>query len=111
MDFETARRVILRQAIAAEYDGEDVFIHRLRQGKPPIPGQVTSLLLALKVLREGLQQEPALDREIIHALFNLSYESQQYFDTKQRSGVTWPPMLADDLKRIAAGVRAIVTSS
>ncbi|PSN11184.1 Dethiobiotin synthetase, partial [filamentous cyanobacterium CCP5] len=55
-------------------------------------------------------QEPALDREIIHALFNLSYESQRYFDAGQRSGVVWPPMLADDLRRIAAGVRGILTN-
>lgn len=110
MDFETSRQVILRQGIAADAADEDRFIHRLRAGKPPIPGQVTSLLLALKVVFEGLQKEPALDRDLVHALFNLAYESQRYFDAAQTSGVVWPPMLADDLKRIAAGVRAIATN-
>lgn len=111
MDFETAQQVILRQALAIGAGGEDMFISRLSQGKPPIPGQVTSLLLALKVVYEGLKQEPALNREMVHALFNLSYESRQYFQAGQQAGVNWPPMLDDDLRRIASGVEAIITNS
>ncbi|PSN17870.1 Dethiobiotin synthetase, partial [filamentous cyanobacterium CCP5] len=52
MDFETSRRVIVRQGIASDAGSEDMFIHRLQSGQPPIPGQVTSLLLALKVVHE-----------------------------------------------------------
>lgn len=109
MDFETARQFLLRQTIAPLEDQEDTFITRLRQGQPPIPGQVTSLLLALKVLYEGLHNEPALQKEMVRSLFVLSYESRQLFESGQRSGVIWPPLLDDDLKRIAAAVKSIIT--
>lgn len=111
MDFETARQFLLRQTVAPHEDREDSFYTCLRQGQPPVPGQVTSLLLALKVLYEGLRSEPALDKEMVQALFILSYESRQLFDAGQRSGVIWPPLLDDDLKRIAAAVRAIITGT
>lgn len=111
MDFETAHRVILRQTIAPEKDRDDSFMACLRQGRPPVPGQVTSLLLALKVVYEGLKDETNLDRETVRALFSLSYESSQCFEAGRRAGVLWPPLLEDDLKRIAASVRAIVANT
>ncbi|MBD0336522.1 MAG: Dethiobiotin synthetase [Cyanobacteria bacterium Co-bin13] len=111
MDFETARQFLFRQTIQPQEDREDSFYSRLRQGQPPIPGQATSLLLALKVLYEGLHNEPALDKDMVQALFILSYESRQLFEAGQKRGVIWPPLLDDDLKRIAAAARSIITGS
>jgi hypothetical protein len=108
MDFDTARQFVLRQTLGTSDDLPDTFIACLRQGKPPIPGQVTSLLLALKVLFAGLQQEPSLDRPLVQALFILSYESRQLFNAGQKAGAIWPPMLNDDLVRIAKGAQSII---
>lgn len=107
MDFQTARQFILTQTVTSNTD-QDPFIQRLRQGKPPIPGQVTSLLLALKVVTEGLRREPNLERALAHALFVLSYESRQCYLRGQTS-TEWPPMLDEDLERIAKAVEVILT--
>jgi hypothetical protein len=106
MDFQTAHQFILTQTVTPIAD-QDPFIQRLRQGKPPIPGQVTSLLLALKVITEGLRQEPHLERALAHALFVLSYESRQCY-LKGQDSAEWPPMLDEDLERIAQAVEAIL---
>jgi hypothetical protein len=111
MDFETARQFVLKQALDRGDDVPDRFMLRLRQGSPPVPGQVTSLLLALKVLYEGLKDEPSLERPIVQALFALAYESRQLYQAGQQAGVTWPPMLSDDLKRISKAVQSIITGS
>ncbi len=108
MDFETARQFVLKQTLTTGDDVPDRFILRLRQGNPPVPGQVTSLLLALKVLFEGLKNEPSLDRSLVQSLFALSYESRQLYDAGERAGVNWPPMLDDDLGRIAQAVQSII---
>ena len=108
MDFETARQFLLRQTIAPSENQEDTFITRLRQGQPPVPGQVTSLLLALKVLYEGLHDEPALQKEMVRSLFVLSYESRQLYESGQKAGVIWPPLLDEDLARIATAVKSII---
>jgi hypothetical protein len=108
MDFQTARQFILTQTVTPIPDQEP-FIQRLRQGQPPVPGQVTSLLLALKVITEGLRREPSLERALAHALYVLSYESRQCYRKGQRDGKTeWPPMLNEDLDRIAQAVEAIL---
>jgi hypothetical protein len=80
---------------------------RLQQGLSPVPGQVTSILLALKILFEGLQESPMLDRQLISALHLLSVESLQQFEAGLRRGVSWPPLLKEDLNRIAIAVRNI----
>jgi hypothetical protein len=49
MDFQTARQSILNQTVDLQPE-QQPFIHCLRQGTPPIPGQVTTLLLALRVV-------------------------------------------------------------
>lgn len=108
MDFDTAREFVLRQTTQLDPNRTDAFIVHLRQGKPPVPGQVTSLLLALKVLFEGLRQEPTLDRTLVAALLILAYESRQLFDAGVVAGVAWPPLLNDDLVRIAKAVTSIV---
>ncbi|MEO1350756.1 MAG: Dethiobiotin synthetase [Cyanobacteria bacterium J06635_15] len=106
MDFSTARTFILSQTLDSETK-TDTFYLRLQQGQPPIPGQVTTLLLALKVLFEGLHRVDTLERELAHALFILSYESRVLYDTGLNSGVEWPPMLDEDLSRIAIAARNI----
>lgn len=109
MDFDTACQFLVQQTVAPkEAQAEDTFLARLKQGQPPIPGQVTSMLLALKAVYDGLHHEPMLSRELVQALFSLSYESRQLFDHGQRQGVEWPPLLDDDLKRIAIAVKSIL---
>ncbi len=111
MDFETARQFVLKQTLGIGDDVPDRFVQRLRQGKPPVPGQVTSLLLALKVLYEGLKSEPSLERPLVQALFVLAYESRQLYQAGERAGVTWPPMLDDDLGRISRAVQSIISGT
>lgn len=106
MDFQTARHSILTQTIDITPDHQP-FIHCLRQGQPPVPGQVTSLLLALTVVAANLRQEPTLERSLVHALFVLAYESRQLYLQGQRSGIEWPPLLDEDLDRIAKAVTDI----
>jgi len=52
MDYETARRFLINMTNG---NNPDTFLGRLQQGEPPIPGQVTSILLSLKVLFTALQ--------------------------------------------------------
>lgn len=111
MDFETARQFVLRQTLDLEEEVPDRFMVRLRQGNPPVPGQVTSLLLALKVLFEGLKSEPSLEKPLVQALFALAYESRQLYQAGEKASVNWPPMLDDDLTRIAKSVQSIVTGT
>jgi len=111
MDFETARQFVLKQTLDFNDDVPDRFMQRLRQGHPPVPGQVTSLLLALKVLYEGLKDEPSLDRPLVQAFFALACESRQLYQAGQQAGVTWPPMLSDDLGRINKAVQSIIAGS
>ncbi|WP_225889134.1 Dethiobiotin synthetase [Halomicronema hongdechloris] len=86
MDFETARQVLLQQTIAPAADKTTTFIHCLQQQQPPVPGQVTSLLLALKVLRSGLQGEPTLGRDLAYALFLVAYESRRLYEAGRQAG-------------------------
>ncbi len=80
---------------------------RLKQGKPPIPGQVTSILLALKVVFEALRDSAEVERELACALYLLANDSRQQFESGQQAGVEWPPLLDEDLSRIAAAVKSI----
>lgn len=85
----------------------DALLIRLKQGQPPIPGQVTSILLALKVVSETLREADTFERELTCALYLLASDSRQQFESGQRSGVAWPPLLDEDLTRIAAAVKSI----
>jgi hypothetical protein len=85
----------------------DALLTRLMQGQPPIPGQVTSILLALKVVFESLRESPEFERDLACALHLLASDSRQEFENGQRVGVDWPPLLDEDLSRIAAAVRSI----
>ncbi|MEL6385077.1 MAG: Dethiobiotin synthetase [Cyanobacteria bacterium J06636_28] len=106
MDFETAHRFLIAQTVAPAA-GQTAFIDCLRQGVPPVPGQVTSILLALKTLASGLKDEPAIERPLGYAFFVLTYESRQLYLQGVKSGVEWPPLLNEDLTRIAEAVQMI----
>ncbi|WP_066384541.1 MULTISPECIES: Dethiobiotin synthetase [unclassified Anabaena] len=106
MNYETARKLLVGQTIAIE-ENPDALLMRMQQGKPPVPGQITSILLALKVVFEALKPSPSLDRELAFALYELSVKSQQLFVAGRRAGVDWPPLLKEDLLRIAFAVESI----
>jgi hypothetical protein len=72
-----------------------------------VPGQVTNILLALKIVFEALRTSPTLDRELIYSLYLLSYESRQQFEAGRQGGADWPPLLDEDLKRISRAVKSI----
>ncbi len=106
MDYKTARSFLVNQGTASDQN-TDAFLMRLKQGKAPIPGQVTNILLALKIVFEALQSSSTLERELIYALYLLSFESRKHFDAGRQAGVNWPPLLDEDLKRIARAVVSI----
>ncbi|MBE9181397.1 Dethiobiotin synthetase [Oculatella sp. LEGE 06141] len=106
MDYQTARQFLIDQAKTVE-PGADTFLIRLRQSQPPVPGQVTSMLLALKVVFEALRGAETLDRGLVYALHLLATDSRLLFDMGQRNGVIWPPLLNEDLGRIAIAVKRI----
>ncbi len=104
MNYAAARELVSSQHIV---DRSDTLLGHLRQGKPPIPGQVTSLLLALKTLYDQHQGQHQLDRELVTLLHQLAWESHLCLEKGAESGVVWPPLLADDLGRVAAAVQGI----
>ncbi|MBE9126386.1 MULTISPECIES: Dethiobiotin synthetase [unclassified Coleofasciculus] len=106
MDYKTARSFIISQGTAPDQNN-DGFLVRLKQGKAPIPGQVTNILLALKMVFEGLRGSTTIDRELIYSLYLISYESRERFEAGRQTGVNWPPLLDEDLKRIARTVKSI----
>lgn len=106
MDYKTARSFLINQATASDQNS-DAFLMRLQEGRPPVPGQVTNILLALKMVFEALRSASTLDRELVYSLYLLSYESRQLFEAGRQAGVNWPPLLDEDLKRIARAVRNI----
>ncbi|MEO1790759.1 MAG: Dethiobiotin synthetase [Cyanobacteria bacterium J06629_19] len=110
MDFQSAQQQLLKQTLP-QHETNDTFLGRLRRGYPPVPGQVTSLLLALRVIQDGLQQVSALRRELAHALFLVAYESRNLFESGRAAGVSWPPLLDDDLERIAIAAYKIFTDA
>lgn len=108
MDYPTAYNFLMDQGTAlSSQRNPDDFLRRLQQGKPPIPGQVTAILLALKAVFEGVKDSKNLDRNLVWALYLLTVESQQLFETGWNSGVDWPPLLKEDLHRIALAVQSI----
>ncbi len=108
MDYKTARNFLIDQGTALETQkNPDAFLIRLKQGQPPIPGQVTSILLALKLVFDVLKEDTTLDRELVSALYRLAMESHQLFEAGRNQGVDWPPLLKEDLKRVALAVESI----
>lgn len=110
MDYQTAHRLLVSQGMATA-ENPDALLIRLQQGSPPVPGQITSILLALKVVFEALKDAAVIDRELACSLHLLSNESRYYFDRGHRTGITWPPLLDEDLTRIATTVKSIFMGS
>jgi hypothetical protein len=110
MNYETARKFLIDQTITKE-EHPDALLMRLKQGKPPVPGQITSLLLALKVVFASLEDATTLDRELTYALYQLSMKTQQLFAAGVKAGVDWPPLLKEDLVRIAIATESIFSGN
>ncbi|MEO1400404.1 MAG: Dethiobiotin synthetase [Cyanobacteria bacterium J06635_1] len=110
MDFKTACTLISKQTTL---DGSepDAFLARLQQFKSPIPGQATSLLLALKVIADGLKTSPTIERSLAHGLYQLAYESRWTYEKGRQRSVEWPPLLDEDIERIAIAVNQIFAGS
>ncbi|MEH2358298.1 Dethiobiotin synthetase [Nostoc sp.] len=106
MNYETARKLLIDQTIITE-ENPDALLTRMKQGKPPVPGQITSILLALKVVFEALKDAKSLDRELALALYQLSIKAQQLFAAGRKAGVDWPPVLKEDLLRISLASESI----
>ncbi|MEH2374249.1 Dethiobiotin synthetase [Nostoc sp.] len=106
MNYETARKLLIDQTIITE-ENPDALLMRMKHGKPPIPGQITSILLALKVVFEALKDAKSLDRELALALYQLSIKAQQLFTAGYKAGVDWPPLLKEDLLRISLASESI----
>ena len=106
MNYETARKLLIAQTVNPE-ENPDALIARMQQGKPPIPGQVTSLLLALKVLHEALKDSTSLDRELACTLYKLTVKPQKLFAAGHKAGIDWPPLLHEDLLRIGSACESI----
>ncbi|BAZ05809.1 Dethiobiotin synthetase [Calothrix sp. NIES-3974] len=100
MNYETARKVLIEQT-HSHGENPDALLTRMQQGKPPIPGQITSILLALKVVMEALRDMDTIDKELAYTLYQLTVKTQQLFASGIRAGVSWPPLLKEDLIRIS----------
>ncbi len=107
MDYETACRFLIEQVKATESNTSETLLIRLKQGKPPVPGQITSILLALKVVFAALNDATTIDRELANTLHLLAVGGQKAFETGRRNGVDWPPLLREDLQRIAIACESV----
>ncbi|XDE60704.1 Dethiobiotin synthetase [Arthrospira platensis BEA 1257B] len=108
MDYKTARSFLIDQGMALEIQNNpDAFLIRLKEGKPPVPGQVTSILLAIKLVYDSLKETDNFDRPLVLALYQLAMESHQQLILKSKQGVELPPLLQEDLNRISLGVKSI----
>ena len=104
MDYDSARRLLLDQSRSGV---ADTFLGRLQRSHPPMPGQVTSMLLALKVVFEALKEEEAIDRDLAYALHLVASEGRQLFEAGLKKRADCPPLLNEDLTRISIAVKSI----
>lgn len=108
MDYQAA--YIFLTAQGKDYQSTpESFLSRLQQGKPPIPGQVTNILVALKMVFGDLQGAESIDRQIATSIYLVAFESRRAFTAGLRAGVIWPPLLDEDIDRIGIGVKSILT--
>ncbi len=108
VDYETARRLLIDQT---NLQVADTFLAQLQAGQPPIPGQVTSILLALRIVFDALKDADTLDRSFAFALFSIAHESRQLFEAGLKQSLDCPPLLNEDLHRIAIGVKSIFSGT
>ncbi|MEA5513804.1 Dethiobiotin synthetase [Nodularia sp. UHCC 0506] len=106
MNYETARQLLIAQTLTTD-EYPDALLMRMKLGKPPVPGQITSILLALKVVFEAMKDAPTLDRELAFALYQLGVKAQQIFVAGRKAGIDWPPLLKEDLLRISLTTESI----
>ncbi|NMG57391.1 Dethiobiotin synthetase [Geitlerinema sp. P-1104] len=112
MDEQTARNFILDQGMALqERRNPNAFLVLLQQGKSPVPGQMTSLLLALKILYQSLQGKSQIDRPLAYALHRLAQDSRYHFEQGRRNRVAWSPLLISDLERLDQLVSSILSGT
>ncbi len=109
MNYEIARKLLIDQTNSP--DNPDTLLNRLQQGKPPVPGQITSTLLALKVVFEASKTDTSLDRELAFALYQLAVKAQRVFAAGRKVGVDWPPLLNQDLVRISLAAESIFSGT
>ena len=108
MDYKTARNFLVAQGKALETQkNPDAFLIRLKQGQPPIPGQLTSILLALKIVFDAAKDSSTLERELVSALYQLAMQSHLLFAEGRSRGIEWPPLLKEDLDRVRLAVQSI----
>lgn len=110
MNYETACKYLIVQTKTTSSESDTLFM-RLKQGKPPVPGQITSILLALKVVFEELKEATTINRELADALYQLSIKTQQLFAAGRKAGVEWPPLLKEDLLRIASATESVFSGT
>lgn len=106
MNYETACKFLIDQTTINE-ENQDALLMRMQQAKPPVPGQITSILLALKVVFAGVKDATTIDRKLAYALYHLAIKSQQLYAAGRKAGVDWPPLLKEDLLRMAIAVESI----
>ncbi|NJN73672.1 MAG: Dethiobiotin synthetase [Limnothrix sp. RL_2_0] len=104
MEYKTAYQFLSSQSSLSDRRS---FLALLKDGHPPIPGQVTNILLTLKSIFQHLQGLDSIDRHLAQILYRLAYDSRKYFDSAKQQGTTWPPLLNEDLDRIAQAVQNI----
>lgn len=107
MNYESARAYLVSQSLGIVGDGKDAestFMQRLKQGIPPLPGQATTILLALRVVFDHVQGQEFLDRQLVHALHVLATQGPWVVSQWRSMGRMCPPLLEDDLQRIAMNV-------
>ena len=107
MDYKTAYQYLSSQSSLSDRRS---FLALLEQQEAPIPGQVTNILLTLKTIYQHVQGLDSIDRSLAQILFRLAYDSRQYYEAGKREGITWPPLLNEDLGRIAQGVNNILAN-
>jgi len=108
MDYQAAYTFLDSQGRNYQSTPES-FLSRLQQGKPPIPGQVTNILVALKMVFEDLREVEGIDRQVATSIYLVAFESRRAFIAGSRKGVMWPPLLDEDIDRIGLGVKSILT--
>ncbi len=110
MNYESARMYLVTQGLGATDDSkatDTTFLQRLKQGNSPLPGQATTILLALRIVFDHLHKQPTLDRQLVYSLHLLATQGTQLVSKWRAMGRICPPLLEEDLQRIAIAVDAI----
>jgi len=107
MNYQIARKLLIDQTETTR----DTLLNRLRQGKWPIPGQITSILLALKLVFESLKDVNTIDKELAWSLHKLGSKCLEILTMELKSDTEWPPLLKEDLQRITLAVESIFSGT